>query len=151
MQRFAVVKWSAPLLALFVFSGLGAAPPVTHDTSLVRNVAGAWNAAAIEFSNRAQPAERFDLVASLGASAQLELRPDGRYVMVLDLPDLGPERIEGRVDTAAATLRLQDDLTFTMALEGSRLVLTSEDTAFDFHESGHEVPARLRLVFERQR
>jgi hypothetical protein len=147
MKWMARSRWIAPILALMLYAG--AAPAATEDTVVLRRLAGSWTAVSMEFQSRVSLGERHDLVAALGASGRLELQEGGAYALVLDLAVLAPERVEGRVDAASGTLRVQDDLVFRISVEADRLVLTCETARFDFDESGREVPARLRLVFER--
>lgn len=94
-------------------------------------------------------------VLLLGASVQVTLKSDGDYNLVLTEPGGTPEVEEGTATVDGNKITMipdgapEDAITFTYTLNEPFLTLVSDDVAFDFTNTGNDVPATLTLTMKR--
>ncbi len=94
-------------------------------------------------------------VLDLGASVLVTLKSDGDYNLALTLPGSEPEVEEGTATVDGNKITMIPDgapeeaITFTYTLNEPFLTLVSDDVAFDFTQTGNDVPATLTLTMKR--
>ena len=112
-----------------------------------------WILLSLVFTSDANPATTFDFSAA-GGSGSLRFEADTTFLLIL-VPDpgspsrssVGPVAIEG--DTLVLTDDADPDLPLLSGtLEGTRLVLETDDAEFDFNGDGTDEPAHVSAVFE---
>lgn len=118
----------------------------------VADLVGTWTATKFEFTNRANPAQKIDLVP-FGLSFTLVVAPGGRYTMTMSFPGQPGEVEQGVVSVAGDSICVDPDgpegqecMAFTLA--GDTLTVTG-DGEFDFNGDGVDDPAVMLLVLRR--
>jgi hypothetical protein len=113
----------------------------------IADLVGTWNATKLEFTNKANPAQRVDVVP-LGAQLRIVVEPSGRAISTFSFQGLT------QVDTSQIVIRgdtlLVDGRRLLFTLSGNTLTLTDNNESFDFDQNGTEEPATLLAVLLRQ-
>jgi hypothetical protein len=121
----------------------------------VGDLAGAWNATKLEFTNVANSAQVFDLVAN-GGTFTLTLQSNGQFNGTQSLATLN-ETFSGTVTVSNAVLTLTDTdsgevTTFTItAYDGSTITMHSNsNVSWDFGFDGSDEEASMVIVLQKQ-
>jgi hypothetical protein len=113
----------------------------------IADLVGTWNATKLEFTNKANPAQKVDLVP-LGAQARLVVEPSGRAITTFSFQG------STEVDTSQIVIRgdtlLVDGRRVLFTLSGNTLTLTFNDESFDFNQDGTPEAAILLAILRRQ-
>jgi hypothetical protein len=112
-----------------------------------------WILLSLVFTSDANPATTFDFSAQ-GGSGSLRFEADTTFLLILvpnpgspSRSSVGPVAIEG--DTVVLTDNADPDLPLLSGtLEGTRLVLETDDAEYDFNGDGTDEPAHVSAVFE---
>jgi hypothetical protein len=141
----------AVLLASSCGGGTSGPPPET--------LVGTWNATSVELVSVANPADRVDLVADLGATVTLVLEADDDFTLTVTYTGEEPGGPWGTSSEVTGTWSATDVLTlqtsptsnwqFEIDLHGDSLSLTEADTSFDFDGDGTVEDADLSLDLTR--
>lgn len=136
--RNAALAGAASLLLL----ACGEAAGVT-----IADLVGTWNATKLEFTNKANSAQKIDVVP-LGAQLRIVVEPSGRAISTLSFQG------QTSVDTSQIVIRgdtlVVDDRRLLFTLSGNTLTITDNNESFDFNQDGAEEPATLLAVLLRQ-
>jgi hypothetical protein len=119
------------------------------------DLVGSWVADEFKFTNQANLAESFDLVAA-GADVTMTIAGNGRYSVAAVVPVGGvADMITGALLVEEGVLLITDDESpgatdaFGVDLSGGMLTIFSDEVEYDFDEpaDGIDEPADLRAVF----
>jgi hypothetical protein len=153
-RRFGLVAFVAVLLTSSCGGSDTTAPP---EETLV----GTWNATSVELVSMANPADRVDLVADLGAAVTLVLEADNNFTLTVTYTGEEPGGPWGMNSVDSGTWSVTDVLTLQMSptsewqfeadldAGGNALTLTEADTSFDFGGDGTLEDADLSLELTR--
>ena len=150
MKRMAKSLWLALLVLLQIRCGdQGPEGPLTY----AQLQGPVWILLSLVFTSDANPATTFDFTAAAG-SGSLRFEADTTFLLILvpnpgspSRSSVGPVAIEG--DTVVLTDNADPDLPLLSGtLEGTRLVLQTDDAEFDFNGDGTDEPAHVSAVFE---
>lgn len=120
----------------------------------VDDLAGTWSATQFLFTNPANAAQTYDMIAA-GGSLSLTVQPNGDYSATMTVPGNAPEAFTGTISVEGDILTLAESghgspTPYNASRSGNTLTLTTDDELFDFDEDGTEELASLRLVLVRQ-
>jgi hypothetical protein len=122
------------------------------EEAVLQVLAGTWNGTKFEFTNKADPAQTFDLIAE-GGTLTLTIASDGRYTGQMVMPG-ETDNISGTLEVQGTNLIMNDDaepgdpdvMAFTLA--ATTLTLRF-DESFDFDGDGTDEDASVEIVLER--
>lgn len=113
----------------------------------IADLVGTWRATKLEFTNKANTAQKVDLVP-LGAQLTIVVESSGRAISTFSFQG------STSVDTSQIAIRgdtlLIDGERAVFVLSGNTLTLTDNEEEFDFNQDGTQDPAILVAVLVRQ-
>jgi len=121
----------------------------------VADLVGSWTASSLVFTNNANPAEEFDVIAA-GGENRVTVLDGGRARTWIDFGTFSDEwdaqlSIAGSVLTSRPAETSRSVRSWTFTLEGNVLTLTDSSSEFDFTlANGTGVPATEVVTFVRQ-
>ncbi len=137
-RRNALVAGAAAVLLLACAEATG----VT-----IADLVGTWNATKLEFTNKANPAQKVDVVP-LGAQLRIVVEASGRAIATFSFQG------QSSVDTSQIAIRgdtlVVDGRRLLFTLSGNTLTMTDDNESFDFNQDGAEEAATLLAVLLRQ-
>ena len=141
-------------LAFLVFLQLRCGDEGPNDELTYEDLEGTWVLLSLIFISDANASTTFDFRAA-GGSGSLRFEPDSSFLLIL-VPDPGSptDSVTGPVALEGSTVILTDssdpDLPLLSGtLEGSQLVLETENAEYDFNGDGTDEPAHVSTVFVR--
>lgn len=145
------------LLALttVLVAGCGGDDPVEPDVVTIADLVGSWTASSVLHTDKANPAQLFDIVAAGGETRTTVLQGGGARTWVT-LGTFSDEwdaqlAINGNTLTSTPAEASRGMRSYTFTLVGNTLTLTNDNATFDFTLSGAaEVPTTEVTVFVRQ-
>jgi hypothetical protein len=145
------------LLALttVLVAGCGGDDPVEPDVVTIADLVGSWTASSVLHTDKANPAQSFDIVASGGETRTTVLQGGGARTWVT-LGTFSDEwdaqlAMNGNTLTSTPAEASRGVRSYTFALVGNILTLTTDNASFDFTLSeAAGVPTTEVTVFVRQ-
>jgi len=139
--------------ALAATLAVGCSDTVAPADVTVNDLVGAWNATQLQFTNVANTAQVFDLVAN-GGTFTLTLQSNGSFSGTQSLAGQ-TENFSGTVTVSNAVLTLAEateTLAFTItAYDGSTITLHSNtNVSWDFGFDGTDEDASMVIVLQKQ-
>lgn len=142
-------------LTAVLVAGCGGDDPVEPEVVTIADLVGSWTASSVLHTDKANPAQSFDLVAAGGETRTTVLQGGGARTWVT-LGTFSDEwdaqlAINGNTLTSTPAEAARGVRSYTFTLTGNTLTLTNSDASFDFTLTGAAgVPTTEVTVFVRQ-
>jgi hypothetical protein len=120
----------------------------------VEDLTGTWLATQFTFTNPANAAESFDLIAA-GGTLSLTVDATGDYTATFVEPGSAPDVTTGTISVEGDIVTISESgqgspTPYAASRSGDTLTLTTDEEEYDFDDDGTDDLASLRIVFSRQ-